>query len=78
MISKCQERSPLKYQIVRCMPCIAPINLINKKDECNSEFSKIVEKLYQRKLLPSKEADDSKLQFKEFIDNVEKSSLDQL
>ena len=77
MISKCQERSPLKYQIVHCMPCIAPINLINKKDECNSEFSKIVEKLYQRKLLPSKEVDDSKLQFKEFIDNVVKSSLDQ-
>ena len=78
MISKCQERSPLKYQIVCCMPCIAPTNLINKKDECNLEFSKIVEKLYQRKLLPSKEADDSKLQFKEFIDNVVKSSLDQL
>ena len=78
MISKCLERSPLKYQIVCCMPCIAPTKLINKKDECNLEFSKIVEKLYQRKLLSSKEADDSKLQFKEFIDNVVKSSLDQL
>ena len=74
MISKLQVRSPLKYQIVRCMSCIVPTNLINKKDECILKFSKIVEKLYQRKLLPSKEADDSKLQFEEFIENVLKSN----
>ena len=73
MISKLQGRSPLKYQIVRCMSCIAPTNLINEKDEC---ILKIVEKLYQRKLLPSKEADDSKLQFEEFIDNVVKCNSD--
>ena len=70
MISKLQERSPLKYQIVRCTSFIAPTNLINEKDECILKFSKIVEQLCQRKLLPSKEADDSKLQFEEFIDNV--------
>ena len=28
MISELQERSPLKYQIVRCMSCVAPTNLI--------------------------------------------------
>ena len=55
---------------------IAPTNLINEKDECILKFSKIVEKLYQRKLLPSKEADDSKLQFEEFIDNVVKCNSD--
>ena len=45
MISKLQERNPLKYQIVRCMSCIAPTKLINEKDECILKFSKIVEKL---------------------------------
>ena len=40
------------------------------------KFSKIVEKLYQRMLLPSKEADDSKLQFEEFIDSVVKCNSD--
>ena len=76
MISKLQEKSPLKYQINCCMSCIPPTNLINKKDECILKFSKIVEKLCQRKLLPSKEADDSKLQFGKFIDNVMKCNSD--
>ena len=61
MISKLQEGSPLKYQIVCCMSCIAQMNLIHKRDECILKFSKIVEKLYQRKLFPSKEADGLKL-----------------
>ena len=58
------------------MSWIAPRNLINEKDEYILKFSKIVEKLYQRMLLPSKEADDSKLQFEEFIDNVVKGNSD--
>ena len=58
------------------MSWIAPRNLINEKDEYILKFSKIVEKLYQRKLLPSKEADDSKLQFEEFIDHVVKGNSD--
>ena len=58
------------------MSCIAPTNLINKKDKCILKFSKTVEKLYQRKLLPSKEADGSKLQFVEFIGNVVKCNSD--
>ena len=53
MISKLQERSPLKNQIVHLMFCITPTNLINEKDECILKFPKTVEKLYQRKLLPS-------------------------
>ena len=59
------------------MSCIAPTNLINEKDESILKFSNIVEKLYQRKLLPSKEADYSKLQFEEFIDNVVKCNSDE-
>ena len=51
MISHLEERSPLKYQIVCCRSCTAPTNLINEKDELILKFSKIVEKLYQRKLL---------------------------
>ena len=39
MISKLQERSPLKYQIVCCMSCIVPTNLNNKKDEYILKFS---------------------------------------
>ena len=58
------------------MSCIALTNLINEKDECILKFSKIVEKLYQRKLLPPKEVNDSKLQFGEFIDNVAKRNSD--
>ena len=58
------------------MSCIAPTNLINKKDECILKLSKIVEKLYQRKLLPSKKSGDSKSQFEEFIDNVVKCNSD--
>ena len=58
------------------MSCITLTNLINEKNECILKFSKIVEKLYQRKLLASKEADDSKLQFEEFIDNVARCNSD--
>ena len=62
------------------MPCIAPTNLINEKDECiltfECKFEFKIEKLYQRKPLHSKEPDDSKLQFEEFIDNVMKCKSD--
>ena len=42
MISKLQETNPLKYQIVRCMICISPTNLINEKDKCILKFSKFL------------------------------------
>ena len=51
---------------------------LSKRDKCILNFLKIVEKLFQKKLLSSKEVDDLKLQFEEFIDNVVKCNLDKL
>ena len=49
IVSKLQERSPLKYLVVRCASCIAPLNMVRNKDECSVKFTKLIDKLYSCK-----------------------------
>ena len=72
MIRKLLEGSPLKYQIVLCANCLTPKHMVSQKEACVLKFSIIVDKVYANNQFSSKEANDSKLQFDEFLDGTAK------
>ena len=67
IVLKLQERSPLKYLIVRCSSCLVPRSIVNESESFNLQFNKVVDKLFKHQQLNNKEADEAKLQFEELI-----------
>ena len=65
-VLKLQERSPLKYVFV----FLIPRNIVNNQADAISMFRKIIDKLHENKHLAPKESDNTKLQYKEFINDV--------
>ena len=65
IVLKLQERSPLKYLIVRCSSCLVPRSIVNESESFNLQFNKVVDKLFKHQL--NNEADEAKLQFEEFV-----------
>ena len=63
---KLQERSPLKYLIVRCSPCLVQLNIVIEIENVVLQFNKVVDKLFKHQQL-NNEADEAKLQFEEFV-----------
>lgn len=70
MIEKLQERSPMKYQIVRCMTSLVPKNLVSNEEECVLKFGKMVDKMFAKKHLSAKEADEAKCQCDDFLADI--------
>ena len=66
-VVKLQERSALKYLIVRCSSSLVPQNILNDEDAVILNFNKIVDKLFQHKPLNNIEADNAKLQFEDYV-----------
>ena len=66
---KLQERSPLKYLIVRCSPCLVQLNIVIEIENVVLQFNKVVDKLFKHQQLNNKEADEAKLQFQKFVTN---------
>ena len=69
IVLKLQERSPLKYLIVRCSSCLVPRSIVNESESVILQFNKVVDKLFKQQQLKNKEAGEAKLQFKEFVTN---------
>ena len=69
IVLKLQERSPLKYLIVRCSSCLVPRSIVNDSESVILQFNKVVDKLFKHQQLKNKEADEAKLQFEEFVTN---------
>ena len=69
IVLKLQERSPLKYLIVRCSSCLVPRSIVNESESFNLQFNKVVDKLFKHQQLNNKEADEAKLQFEKFVTN---------
>ena len=67
VIEKLQDRSPLKYTIVRYSASLSPVKMIQNKEECILKFKRLVEKLCEMKWISAVDADDSKLQYEEFL-----------
>ena len=66
IVLKLQERSPLKYLIVRCSSCLVPRSIVNESESFNLQFNKVVDKLFKHQQL-NNEVDEAKLQFEEFV-----------
>ena len=75
MICKLQERSPLKYQLIRCVNCIVPKHIINDGEACTLKFNKIVHMIFERKHFTAKEADEAKLQFETFVEDTKNTEM---
>ena len=45
LILKRQERSPLKYLIIRCSSSLSPINMVQKQQKATTQFSYLIENI---------------------------------
>ena len=63
VVLKLQERSPLKYVIVRCSYSLVPRSIVNESESVILLLNKVVDKLLKHQQLNNKEDDEAKLQF---------------
>ena len=70
IVLKLQERSPLKYLIVRCSSCLVPCSIVNESESVILQSNKVVDKLIKHQQLNNKEADEAKLQSEEYVINL--------
>ena len=77
IVQNLQERSPLKYLLVRCASCLSPIQMVRKKEECNTRFTSLVDKLYVGKWISAKDADNAKREYDIFLDAVQHEHKDE-
>ena len=66
LTEKLQERSPLKYSIVRNPAPLSSVKMVQKKEECSLKLKRLVERLCEMKWISAVDGDDSKLQYEEF------------
>ena len=65
-----QERPPLKYILLCSLSSLNPKNMVNIKADSIKMFTRVIDKLYDNKHLSSKESDNAKLHYEEFINDV--------
>ena len=70
LIAKLQERSPLKYGIVRNSECLSPVEMVRHKEPCVLKFGNLVDRFHTLKWITATEADSAKLQYEEFLISV--------
>ena len=70
IVLKLQERSPLKYLIVRCSSCLVPCSIVNESESVILQFNKVADKLIKHQQLNNQEADEAKLQSEEYVINL--------
>ena len=75
ILKKLKERSPLNFNLVKNAACLAPLNIIQKKNMSVSKFGKLVTSLYECKHINAEEADQSKDQFESFFDSEAKKKV---
>ena len=66
-----QERSPLKYSIVRNASAVSPVNMVSKTEACVLNFQGFVDVLFRKKSLSAKSADNCKQQYDEFLEDLQ-------
>ena len=70
IIKKIQERSPLKYLLVRMARNLVPANMVNKKMQCVTWFGKLAYKIFEMKHITSAVCDKAKVEYALFLNNV--------
>ena len=77
ILKKLKENSPLNFNQVRNAACLVPLNIIQKKNISVSKFGKLGTSLYECKHINAEQADQSKDQFKSFVDSEAKKSAEE-
>ena len=70
LVTKLQENSPLKFQLVRCSSCISPKNMLHDPEASLLKFENIVDKLFSHKRMSSSEAHRAKQQYESFLNGT--------
>ena len=68
--AKIKERCPLKYPVVRNVVCLSPSEVIRKADPSIARSKRLIQSLYELKLLCAAEADQAKEEYLEFMSSV--------
>ena len=76
MVEKIQERTPLKYPIVRAAASLNPLLMLRNETESTLLFGRLVDIMYEHKRVTSKEADDVKRQYASFLEIVVSGNAD--
>ena len=67
IVSKFQERSPLRYAIVRNASSLNPTNMVNEGEASKIKFGGLIDLLFEHKRLTNNEANDAKNQYEDFL-----------
>ena len=70
IVKKLQERSPLQYLVVRSASCLSPLRIVRDKEGSIVRFTSLVDSLYSKSWLSSRDADESKKEYDIFLETV--------
>ena len=70
LIAKIKERCLLKYHIVRNAVCLSPSQMIRNTDHIIARAKRLIQRLYELKLLSAAEADQAKQEYLKFMSSV--------
>ena len=76
MVQKLQERSPLKYALVRCAASFDPMMMVEYPTQASTLFGGFVDVLFDQKRITCSEGDDAKAQFDDFLVSVVRPNSD--
>ena len=74
IVCKIQEKSPLKYMIVRSASSLSPLNMADDR-RAGANFDQLINRLYKDRYLSGKVADAAKEQYETFCVTVVKQSI---
>ena len=77
LTAKLQQRSPLKYPIVRYLVSLDPRYMATKPSAAAEQFEKLLQKLYELRLQTAENCDIILQQYKQFVDEVQKYHKEQ-
>ena len=69
-VTKLQENSPLKLQLVRCSLSISPKNMLHVQEASSLKFENIVDNLFSHRQMSSSYADTAKEQYESFLNGT--------
>lgn len=75
LVKKIQDKSPLKYPIVRLSRCLAPKVMAENKSEAIDIFTKLLQELQKRRIITSENCDSALSQFKVLLSECPATEL---
>ena len=67
IVLKMQERSPLKYKLVRSASSLSPVNMVNDPEFSRNNFDKLVNAIHHKKRITSQQVYNAKEQSEDLV-----------